>query len=395
MTTSVKSVYYICMLYANLCLSLYISLQVVMGTKRAFEEDLQGFIKHPKHLNYATKPASVTETKLSLETIQVVGIPGENDISVPDVVMKELEINEPLPLVTGIDTDTGEDDSGPGQLFQYEDIYSSVFNRSPRKEIPVGPNHQGDVPEFDPKMAKEYHQHGEMAHLLGVCVIPTYNSIFDSSSDTQTDCKCSDHGSIRCVQQHVKEARLKLKERYGEEKFVAFGMLDMGEEVASRWSEDEERLYHAVVYSNPVSVGRMFWKQLSVAFPSRTKKELVSYYFNVFILRRRAVQNRSRFLDIDSDDDEWCGSYAGSFGDEVEDDDFVVGDRDSFSENGGVDGNNDVGVGLDDKKVDVESFKNEDEDVVSEGEQENTQLISKDGIVGQMSGCFENEKDAV
>ncbi|XP_076948421.1 AT-rich interactive domain-containing protein 1-like isoform X2 [Bidens hawaiensis] len=374
-----------------------------MGTKRAFEEDLQGFIKNPKHLDYATKPASVTETKLSLETVQVVGIPGENDISVPDVVIKELEINEPLPLVTGIDN--SEDDSGPGplippnlfselfeynfsrrQLFQYEDIYSSVFNRSPRKEIPIGSNHQADVPEFDPEMAKEYHQHDEMEHLLGVCIIPTYNSMFDSSSDIQADCKCSDHGSVRCVQQHVEEARLKLKERYGEEKFVAFGMLDMGEEVASRWSEDEERLYHAVVYSNPVSVGRMFWKQLSVAFPSRTKKELVSYYFNVFILRRRAVQNRSRFLDIDSDDDEWCGSYAGSFGNEVEDDDFVVGDRDSFSEDGGIDGNNDVGV---------ESSKNEDEDVVTEGEQENAQLISKDGIVGQMSRCFENEKDVV
>lgn len=47
-----------------------------MGTKRAFEEDLQGFIKHQKHLDYAAKPASVTETKLSLETVQVVGIPG-------------------------------------------------------------------------------------------------------------------------------------------------------------------------------------------------------------------------------------------------------------------------------------------------------------------------------
>ncbi|XP_076890380.1 uncharacterized protein LOC143541434 [Bidens hawaiensis] len=372
-----------------------------MGTKRAFEEDLQGFIKHPKHLDYATKPASVAETKLSLETVQVVGIPGENDISVPDVVIKDLEINEPLPLVTGIDT--SEYDSGPGpmippnlfselfeynfprrQLFQYEDIYSMAFNGSPRKEIPIGPNHQADVPEFDPEIAKEYHQHGEMELLQGVCVIPTHNSIFDDSSDIQTDCKCSDHGSIRCVQQHVKEARLKLKERYGEEKFVAFGMLDMGEEVANRWSEDEEeRLYHAVVYSNPVSVGRMFWKQLSVAFPSRTKKELVSYYFNVFILRRRAVQNRARFLDIDSDDDEWCGSYAGSFGDEVQDDDFVVGDQDSFSEDGCVSGNNDVGVGLDDKKVDVESsvIKNDDANVVTEGEQENTQLISKDGIV--------------
>ncbi|KAI3714308.1 hypothetical protein L1987_72905 [Smallanthus sonchifolius] len=393
---------------------------VVMGTKRAFEEDLQEFIKHPKHLDYGNKAASVAETKLPLETVQLVGIAGENGISVPDMVVKELEVNAPLPLVTGMDT--SEDDSEPGPvfppdlfsdlfeynfprrpLFHYEDIYSSLLNRSPRKEIPIGPNHQADVPEFDPEVARKYHEDGEMERFLGVCVIPFHHSISDSSGDIQMDCKCFDRGSVRCGQQHVKEARLNLKERYGDEKFVDLGMLDMGEEVASRWSEEEERLFHEVVYSNPVSVGRMFWKHLSIAFPSKTMKELVSYYFNVFILRRRAVQNRSHYLDIDSDDDEWQGSYGSSFVDGVEDDDFIVGDHDPFSENGGVDGNyddNDVDengvIGIGDKKADVESsvIKNEN-NVIIEGEQENEQLTSKYGIIEEIFGCSKNGKNVI
>jgi len=142
------------------------------------------------------------------------------------------------------------------------------------------------------------------------------------------------------MQQHVKEARVKLMESVGVEKFADLGMLEMGEVVACKWSEEEERLFHDIVYSNSGSFGKILWKQLSIAFPSRKMKELVSYYFNVFILRRRAVQNRSRFLDTDSDDDEWRGGYGGSFGG-LEDDDFVVGgDLDSGSEDGG-DGSSD------------------------------------------------------
>ncbi|KAK1437711.1 hypothetical protein QVD17_03507 [Tagetes erecta] len=388
---------------------------VVMGTKRAFDEDLQEFIKHPRHLDFGNKLGSVAETKPPLETVEVAGIAGENGISVPDMVAKELEINAPLQLVTGIDTSEDDYEAGPvfapnlyselfeynfprRQLFHYEDIYSSLLNRSPRKEIPVGPNHQADVPEFDPEVAKKYHEDGGMERFLGACVILIHDPISDSSSNIQLDCKCLDRGSIRCVQQHVKEARLILKQHYGDEKFVGLGMLDMGEEVASRWSEEEEILFHEVVYSNPVSVGRMFWTQLSLAFPSKTKKELVSYYFNVFILRRRAVQNRSHFLDIDSDDDEWRGSYGGSFTDAVEDDDFVVGDHDSFSEDG-VDENhddNDDVIGIDDTKVDVESsvIKNENR-VIIEDEHENQQLTSKYGVVEEILECSKNGKNVI
>lgn len=133
---------------------------------------------------------------------------------------------------------------------------------------------------------------------MGTCIIPMPDSNSFAHNIDQVgrgimDCDCLDEGSIRCVQQHVMEAREKLLKSLGHEKFVKLGLCDMGEEVSCKWSEEEEQVFHEVVYSNPFSLGRNFWKQLSSVFPSRTKKEIVSYYFNVFVLRRRAVQNRS------------------------------------------------------------------------------------------------------
>nr|DAD35004.1 TPA_asm: hypothetical protein HUJ06_005644 [Nelumbo nucifera] len=167
---------------------------------------------------------------------------------------------------------------------------------------------------------------------MGNCVIsmPDFEQSVCSSNDFgygRIDCSCPDRGSIRCVRQHVMEAREKLRETLGQEKFVELGFCDMGEEVASKWTEEDEQLFREVVFSNPASLGKNFWDNLSMVFPYRTKKEIISYYFNVFMLRRRAEQNRVDPMNIDSDNDEWQGSYYD--GDEElgiteEDEDSVV-----------------------------------------------------------------------
>ncbi|KAL8112032.1 uncharacterized protein LOC141668202 [Apium graveolens] len=209
------------------------------------------------------------------------------------------------------------------KLIQFEDPYSSRLNSSPTKEVPIGPDHQADIPEWDSTVNKKHstdfingnvNYTGEL--ITGSCVIPMPEfelSDVGKAIDRKIDCNCLDADSMRCVKQHVKEAREDLKENIGFGKFVGLGFLEMGEEVAYRWTEEEEQLFHEVVYFNPVSHGKNFWVHLSTTFPSRSKEELVSYYFNVFILRKRAAQNRSSRLETDSDDDEWK-EIGGSFG---------------------------------------------------------------------------------
>jgi hypothetical protein len=132
------------------------------------------------------------------------------------------------------------------------------------------------------------------------------------------DCSCIDIGSIECVRKHVKEGRKRLMGALGPNTFKELGFFDMGEEVGLRWTQEEEHLFQDVVALNPASLGRNFWDELLLAFPFKTSKELVSYYFNVFMLRKRAEQNRFDPMNVDSDNDEWEGS---------DDDEFAVSEK--------------------------------------------------------------------
>ncbi|CAH8349669.1 unnamed protein product [Eruca vesicaria subsp. sativa] len=214
----------------------------------------------------------------------------------------------------------GEDAThSPHSAEYFETFYSYLLDQPARKQVPIGPDHQAMIPEWEG---------GLNANLepLGTGVIPMPAHMNDIVGKGREFCVCQDMDSIRCVRQHVKEAREEMVKVLGFEKFRDLGFCNMGEEVAQSWSDEDELLFHEVVYSNPVTLGRNFWKHLEAAFYSRTKHEIVSYYFNVFVLRRRTTQNRSMILDIDSDDDEWHGGYGGgSLGTQyVEEEDSAV-----------------------------------------------------------------------
>lgn len=202
-----------------------------------------------------------------------------------------------------------------------------MLNSPSRKEVPVGPDHEAEVPPWNLNgiqigisgSCSIADDDDREERLIGTCIIPMPD-LNDSTMEGvgvgrgRTDCSCMDMGSMRCVQQHVNEAREKLRETIGDVNFVELGFCNMGDEVAYQWTPHDEQLFHDIVYSNPASHGRRFWKHLSAAFPTRTKSELVSYYFNAFMHRRRAVQNRSYLLEIDSDDDEELrGVHGGSY----------------------------------------------------------------------------------
>ncbi|GAB2209447.1 hypothetical protein Droror1_Dr00026661 [Drosera rotundifolia] len=223
-------------------------------------------------------------------------------------------------------------DSHVRPTIHVNDIYHLLFDYPPRKQVPIGQNHQADIPNLLSRDERDS-RHGDNIHYCGTCVFPCPELDLPSSDENQvgagrSDCKCRDRGSLRCVRQHIEEARQDLRSSIGLVAFSELGFHGMGEVVAKKWSEDEARLFHEVVFCNPASLGRNFWKALSFIFPYQTKMELVGYYFNVFMLQKRAEQNRVDPMHIDSDDDEWQGTEddINDEGGVTEDDeDSVVG----------------------------------------------------------------------
>ncbi|KAK9698970.1 hypothetical protein RND81_08G144700 [Saponaria officinalis] len=202
------------------------------------------------------------------------------------------------------------------------DHYHCLLDYPPRKRVPIGPEYQAEIPIWG-----ENTSNGSTGDVIlnEMCITPNSESQ-PKAGDGRLDCRCPDRGSIRCVRLHIAEARGKLRSVLGQDTFMELGFNHMGEVVADKWTNEEEHLFHEVVYSNPVSLGRNFWDGLYAVFPSRTKMEIVSYYFNVFMLRKRAEQNRCDPMNVDSDNDEWQGS--DNDGDDeggVSDDDDVSG----------------------------------------------------------------------
>ncbi|MBA0761572.1 hypothetical protein Gotri_024198 [Gossypium trilobum] len=217
-----------------------------------------------------------------------------------------------------------------------EDIYSILLQYPPRKPVLVGPNYQADIPEWDSQVTRNASNCEEVSEtasryereMVGTCIIPIpalESSAYDEKvGHGRTNCSCEDKDSVRCVRQHILEAREELRKSLGHERFMELGFYDMGEVVAEKWSEHEEQLFHKVVFYNPASLGRNFWGSLASVFPHRTKADIVSYYFNVFMLRKRSEQNRCESMSIDSDNDEWqgtddSGNNEAEFSDEDED----------------------------------------------------------------------------
>ncbi|XP_047332996.1 AT-rich interactive domain-containing protein 2-like [Impatiens glandulifera] len=208
-------------------------------------------------------------------------------------------------------------------LVRPSDLYSTLMECPPRKQVPVGPDHQACIPDWQPNSIEKFDAHSQ-DKLMGTCVIPIPNldiakNDLDCVGLGRTDCHCVEIGSVECVRKHIGEARDKLKTNVGSVVFSEMGFPEMGEFVANKWREDEELAFHEIVISNRMSMGKNFWHHLPTFFPSKKTEELVSYYFNAFMLRKRADQNRHDPINIDSDNDEWEKPVEAEDDDEDED----------------------------------------------------------------------------
>ncbi|XVE73840.1 hypothetical protein DITRI_Ditri11bG0150900 [Diplodiscus trichospermus] len=180
----------------------------------------------------------------------------------------------------------------------------SVFDYDVDIQVPIGPYFQVEVPEWT-GVASE-----SDAKWLGTRVWPLEKreNRFLIERDRigkgrQDSCGCHIQDSMQCVKFHVAEKRLKVKLELGSA-FSQWKFDKMGEEVAVAWKEEEHKMFTSIVKSNPPSLKKCFWDEIYKHFPNRTREELVSYYYNVFLLQRRANQNRITPSNINSDDEE-------------------------------------------------------------------------------------------
>lgn len=262
---------------------------------------------------------------------------------------EDLRLEAPSHISVSLEED---DPDYPSRTMAHSrDVYACLWEFPPQKLVPIGPDFQAEVPEWCPYGAKDTSIFSYSADAIivnsetskmkssdnfdsdadnkfcGMCVTPMPDLESVTCDDNKIGygrlvCSCVDPGSITCVRQHIVKAREDLRRMVGQECFTGLGLHEMGEVVAEKWSEEDEQIFEEVVISNPSSAGKNFWDCLSAVFPSCTKMEIVSYYFNVFMLRKRAKQNRSKSMNIDSDDDEWQES----------EDEFVDCDDDTESE---------------------------------------------------------------
>ncbi|XP_074588416.1 AT-rich interactive domain-containing protein 2-like isoform X2 [Curcuma longa] len=133
-------------------------------------------------------------------------------------------------------------------------------------------------------------------------VIPDWTGRPSIGRGRQNTCQCELPQSAECVRCHIAEKRQQLKRELGRA-FHDWGFESMGEAAAFSWTEEEEKKFRDIVFKNQPSLNKNFWDELKLNFPSKTRKSLVSYYFNVFLLGWRRYQNYVTPKNIDSDDE--------------------------------------------------------------------------------------------
>ncbi|XWS38340.1 hypothetical protein CRYUN_Cryun19dG0122800 [Craigia yunnanensis] len=183
-----------------------------------------------------------------------------------------------------------------------------------RRQVPVGPLFQAEVPEWTDMVS------GPDSKWLGTREWPLKGGEHDPLAVTdpigrgRPDARgCRIPGSVECIRLHIAEKRMKLKLELGSV-FYGWRFYGMGEEVSLRWTAEEEKRFNCMVQLEPPSLNA-FWRGASKFFPWKTRQDLVSYYFNVFLIRGRSYQNRVTPKSIDSDDDgSEFGCISDSFG---------------------------------------------------------------------------------
>ncbi|XP_021720737.1 AT-rich interactive domain-containing protein 2-like [Chenopodium quinoa] len=178
----------------------------------------------------------------------------------------------------------------------------------PALVIPVGPRFQADVPEWT-SASNHMHENGDLdtSRWLGTRIWAFQNDSTDSGGKIgkgrPDSCSCSSPGSSQCAKQHISEARARLQSDLGPA-FKSWKFDEMGEDVGKSWTSKQKKKFDSLVCANPLSQGKSFLQPAESSFPSKTRKDIVSYYLNVYVPKRISMITRLGYKLLDSDDDE-------------------------------------------------------------------------------------------
>lgn len=177
------------------------------------------------------------------------------------------------------------------------------MGKSASKKIPLGPKFQVEVPEWSGITSESD------SKWLGTRVWPLdkENQAFLLNHDLigkgrEDLCKCQVRCSTKCTQYHILKKRDKVKLEIGSA-FYRWKFDRMGEEVRLRWTEKDEHKFKSALRSSSAYFKQSFRTRISKYFPYKSREDIVCYYFNVFLLHRRAFQNRYTPDNICSDDE--------------------------------------------------------------------------------------------
>ncbi|CAA0836311.1 DNA GYRASE B3 [Striga hermonthica] len=188
-------------------------------------------------------------------------------------------------------------------------LLNIVSDQFQKKVVPIGPRFQADVP----KWAGPAEKPDDDSKWLGTQVWPAQTRGNNNNNKgagkaigkgRPDSCSCVSPGSSDCVRQHVLDEKLALQHELG----LAFSIWKfdkMGEQVSESWSLKEKNRYGSLLKMMQNSDGKSFLKRALKCFPNKTGKDIVNYYFNVYIPNRMAAGSEStRRVDTDDDEDE-------------------------------------------------------------------------------------------
>ncbi|XP_020702597.1 AT-rich interactive domain-containing protein 1 [Dendrobium catenatum] len=186
--------------------------------------------------------------------------------------------------------------------------FGDILSTYPSKRIPIGGHAQADVPDWIGPAERHDGANDNLDELrwLGTTGRPAKWNETEFKCESigkgrEDSCGCVFSGSVNCVKLHVRTARRHLKSDLGPA-FFDWCFQQMGEEVCKSWTLKEQMKFDEIVKLNPESEGKSFWDEALKHFTAKRRKDIVSYYFNVYVLRWIRSFTRLKSEPADSDD---------------------------------------------------------------------------------------------